>query len=224
MTVNGGMGKTIQAIFLPAITLMNRLSYTGKFALLWMISLIAVAVVVYNLYVSLDKEIRSSQRELEGIALAAPISRTVQIFQQHRGLSNAALGGNKNLWYARIAKEQEAADVLDATDKKLPPNLASSEDWRSIKANWARLRKEGLDWTANENFAMHTRLIDQLLIFKIVVSGEYVLPLDPQIDSAYLIDVAINRLPMALEHLGQIRAYGTDICPESRSPSSRKWR
>lgn len=216
MTINSGTGKIIQAIFFPAIVLMNRLGYTRKFALLWLISLIAVAVVVFNLYVSLDREIRFSQRELEGIALAAPISRTVQFFQQHRGLSKAVLGGNTNMRDMRAAKEQEASDIFGATEKKLPKNLAASEDWRSIKANWARLRKEGLNWTADENFAVHTRLIDQLLIFKIVVSGEYVLPLDPQIDSAYLIDVVINRLPMALEHLGQIRAYGADILSRKR--------
>jgi diguanylate cyclase (GGDEF)-like protein/PAS domain S-box-containing protein len=222
MTINSGMGKTIQAIFTPAIVLMNRLGYTRKFALLWLMSLIAVAVVVNNLYVSLDREIRFSQRELEGIALAAPVSRSVQFFQQHRGLSKAVLGGYTNMRDMRAAKEQEASDVLDATEKKLPPNLASSEDWLSIKANWARLQKEGLNWTADENFAMHTRLIDQLLIFKIVVSGEYVLSLDPQINSAYLIDVAINRLRMALEHLGQARAYGTDILSRKHITEQQK--
>ncbi|MFZ2300290.1 MAG: EAL domain-containing protein [Gallionella sp.] len=222
MTGNSGMRRTIQAIFYPAIALMRRLGYTRKFALLWLMSLIAVAVVVYNLHVSLDREIRTSQRELEGIALAAPISRTVQFLQQHRGLSTAVLGGNKSMRDWRAAKEKEATDVFDATERILPPNLTSSEDWRSIKANWERLRKEGLNWAAAENFAVHTRLIDQLLIFKIVVSGEYVLPLDPQIDTSYLIDVAINRLPMALEHLGQTRAYGTDILSRKQITDSQK--
>ena len=212
----------MKLFFYPAIALMKRLGYTRKFALFWLMSLAAVVVVVYSLYASLNENIHASRRELEGIALATPISRVVQLIQEHRGLSASVLGGNRSMKERRAAREKEAAAVFDATEGKLPPNLASSEDWRSIKANWKRLREEGLKWTMEENFSAHTRLVDQLLIFKIVVSGEYVLPMDPQIDTSYLIDVAINRLPMALEHLGQIRAYSTDILGRKQATESQK--
>ncbi len=208
--------------FIPAIALMNRLGYTRKFALLWLMSLVAIAVVVSSLYASLDKEIRSSQRELEGIALATPISRAVQDIQQHRGLSAALLGGNEEMRAMRAAKQRDVVDTFAALQRRLPANLGTSEDWRSIKANWARLCKEGLAWTMQENFVAHTRLIEQLLLFKVVVSGEYVLPLDPQIDTSYLIDATLNRLPLALEHLGQIRALGTVILNKKQASESEK--
>ena len=212
----------MRLLFSPAIALMNRLGYTKKFTLLGLVSVVAFAVVVYSLYASLDEDIRASQQELEGIALATPISRTVQLFQQHRGLSAAVLGGNKNMRGRLAAKEKESAESFNVLERKLPPNLASSEDWRSIKTNWKRLLEKGLRWTVEENFVAHTRLIDQLLIFKVVVSGEYVLLLDPQADTYYLIDVAVNRLPMALEHLGQLRAYGIDVLARKRITEPQK--
>src|SRR3989338_316266 len=95
MTNNNGIGKTIQPIFAPAITVLNRMGYTRKFTLLWLMSLFAIAVVVYSLFASLDKVIQPSQRQLQGLALMEPISRTVQLVQLHRGLSTALLGGNQ---------------------------------------------------------------------------------------------------------------------------------
>src|SRR3990167_5234619 len=97
----------MRAFFSPAVALMNRLGYTKKFALLALISLVAFAVVVYSLYVNLDKEIRTSKRELEGLALIKPISRAVQLMQQHRGLTATLLGGSHSLDEQRVANEKD---------------------------------------------------------------------------------------------------------------------
>ncbi|MCK9284518.1 MAG: EAL domain-containing protein [Rhodocyclaceae bacterium] len=211
----------MRRLFHPAIALMNRLSYTGKFGLVWLLSALAIAFVVFNLHASLDKQIRHAQKELQGIALAAPISRSIQLLQQHRGLSLGILGGQRSLGDSLRAKEAEAIDAFNRMTELLPTNLKSSTDWYSIEAIWQRIRNEGLRWRTTRNFIEHTRLIDQLLMFKVAVSGEYVLPLDPQIDSSYLIDAAINRLPLALEHLGQIRAHGTAVLVDKRIDESQ---
>jgi len=70
------------------------------------------------------------------------------------------------------------------------------------------LREKGLDWTPDESFTAHTLLIDRLLQFESAISDEYALILDSQADSYCLIDVAVNKLPHIIEHLGQFRANG----------------
>src|SRR3989338_3608132 len=211
MTNNNGIGKTIQPIFSPAIAVLNRMGYTRKFTLLWLTSLVAIAVVTYSLFASLDRVIQPSQRELQGIVLIEPVSRTVQRIQFHRGLSAALFGGNEMMKDRRAAQEGEAAEAFKAMEGKLPPSLVSGEDFRRIKAEWERLRKEGLSWTADENFAAHTRLIGQLQQFEGLIADDYALILDTELDTYYLIDTNVNKLPDVLEHLGQLRAYGTGI-------------
>ncbi len=218
------MGKTIQAIFSPAITLLNRMGYTKKFTLLWLMSLVAIAVVVYSLFASLERVIQPSQRELQGLTLMGPISRTVQFIQQHRGISAALLGGSQAMQDRRTATEREAAETFKAMEGMLPPGLSSNEDFRRIKAGWERLRKEGLHWTIDENFAAHTRLIDQIQLFELSVADDYALTLDPEIHTFYLIDTAVNKLPHALEHLGQLRAYGTGILTKKQITEPQKAR
>jgi diguanylate cyclase (GGDEF)-like protein/PAS domain S-box-containing protein len=198
-------------IFAPAIALLNRLSYTKKFTLLWLLSMIAIVVALYSLFVSLDRAIHLSQRQLEGIELIKPISQAAQTIQLHRGLSISLLSGNEAMRGRRADQEKKAAAAVKLMEDKLSANMPSSEDFRLIQSSWEQLRHKGLDLTANENFTEHTLLIERLHSLKVFIADEYLLTLDPDLDTYYLIDTAINKLPFTLERLGQIRAYGSGI-------------
>ena len=214
--------KIMQRFFYPTTALLNRMGYTKKFTLLWVVSLVAIAVVVYSLFVSLERVIQPSQRELQGLALIEPISRTAQAIQLHRGLSATLLGDGDAYKDRRAATEKEAAEAFRAMEEALPPALTSDEDFRNIKAGWERLRKEGLHWTVAENFAAHTRLIEDIHLFEVSVADEYALTLDTEVATFYMIDTTVNRLPHALEHLGQLRAYGTGILSRKQITESQK--
>ena len=198
----------MRSLFSPAIALMNRFGYTKKFMLLALISTIAFVAVVSSLYAHLNEEVRISQRKLEGITLIRPISKAMQLIQQHRGLLVGALGGIEAMRDKLASREREIAESLNTIERKLSSSLASSDDWRKLKADWEHLREKGLDWTPDESFTAHTLLIDRLLQFESAISDEYALILDSQADSYCLIDVAVNKLPHIIEHLGQFRANG----------------
>src|SRR3990172_1378381 len=178
-----------QKILSPAIALLNRLNYTKKFSLIWLLSMIAIAVVVYSLLVNIDHVIQPSQRELQGVALIKPISQATQAIQLHRGISTALLsGGNRALQDRHAIHKMEATAAFNTMEGKLPADLSSGKDFQLIKANWERLRKEGLNLSAADNLAAHTLLIEQLLLFEAFVADEYLLTLDPEFPTLYLID------------------------------------
>ncbi|MDP2695092.1 MAG: EAL domain-containing protein [Gallionella sp.] len=223
MTGNGGSSKKlIQAFFSPAVALMNRLDITRKFVLLGLMSLAAMAVVVYSLFVSLDRVIISSQRELKGLDLIKLFPQAVQILQQHRGLSAGIFGGNETMRDRRASTESEAVEKMNEMWGKPFSGMASSENLQHIKTDWERLRKDGLNWTAAQNFAAHTRLISRIQSFESLVADEYALTLDPELSTFYLIDTIVNKLPHALEHLGQLRAYGTGILASKQVTAQQK--
>ncbi|MFU8788706.1 MAG: EAL domain-containing protein [Methylobacter sp.] len=212
----------MKRLFSPAIALMNRLSYTWKFMALWLIFLVAITVVMLCLYESLNQVSRTSQQELEGIALIKPISITVQLMQQHRGLSAGFLGGIKDFRAERAAKLIETTTAFYALKNVLPTHLLLGEEWIRIETIWNRLQADGLNWTVDENFAAHTHLIDALLNFEVVVADEYALTIDPDLDASYLLDTAIRKLPRALERLGQVRAFGAGILGKKQLPEHKK--
>ncbi len=222
MADSSGGNKLMQAFFSPAAALMSRLDVTRKFVLLGLMSLAAMAVVAYSLFASLDRVISFSQRELQGLELIKPFPRAVQILQQHRGLSAGLLGGDETMRDSRAGTEKEAAEILDEMWGRSFPGMTSGEGLQHIRTDWERLRKEGLNWTAAENFAAHTHLINQIQAFEGMVADEYALTLDHELGTFYLIDTIVNKLPQALEHLGQLRAYGTGILAKKQATAQQK--
>jgi diguanylate cyclase (GGDEF)-like protein/PAS domain S-box-containing protein len=210
MTYNNDK-KILRLIFSPAAALLSHMSYTRKFTLLWLMSLLAVAIAVYSLFISLDRVIQPSQRELEGLLLIEPISRTIQITQLHRGISVTLLSGNDAMKDRRAAREKEVAAAFTAMEEMLPAKLISSEGFQQIKTDWKQLRETGLRWTADNNFIAHTHLIEQLQSLRTSIADAYALTLDGELATFYLIDTNVNKLPKTLEHLGQLRAFGTGV-------------
>ncbi|EKD96946.1 MAG: diguanylate cyclase with PAS/PAC sensor, partial [uncultured bacterium] len=134
----------------------------------------------------------------------------------------AVLGGSEAMREQRAAREKRADEIFFSTEAKLPSSLVLREDWQRIRTSWSRLRKNGLNLTVAENFSAHTQLVGQLQSFEQAVADEYMLTIDMGIDTTYLIDTAINKLPRVLEYLGQIRAYGTGILVQRQLDESQK--
>lgn len=205
----------------PATTLMNRFTYPVKFAILGGLFLVVIGVLLYNLFLSLNQTILTAERELDGLALIAPISRMVQYLQQHRGLSAGHLGGNKELAAIRAEREQETAGAMQRVAQSLPLGMRQNAGWQEISRDWALIRTHGLTWSISENFDRHTALVNRLLTFQTTVADAYGLTLDPEYGTYYLIDTAIQKLPRALEHLGQIRAFGVGILTAKQASPDR---
>jgi methyl-accepting chemotaxis protein len=212
----------MQALFAPAIAIMNRLRYTQKFALLGVLMLVAIAVLVSNLYTALDASIKASRAELAGVASIKPTHRLIQFLQMHRGMSQGAIAGNAAMQEKRAAKEKEVDEAFRATEATLNAELAGSAAWKAIVAEWGQIKADGLGWTGPESFTRHTALIDQSLRFIVDIADAYSLTLDPDIDSFYLIDTVISKAPVALERLGQMRARGTGILTKKQMVDQQK--
>lgn len=209
-------------LFKPSIALLNRLTFSKKFLLVGIVSAVASLVPLSVLYTNLAASIASDQHELEGAELIKPVNKLVQLLQQHRGLSSGVLSGSQELAPKRTAKQKDVEAALATTDKTLPANLKVSTGWRSIQSEWQQVADHGLSLTAPENVAAHTRLIEDVLTFMLTIGDETELTLDPEIDTYYLMEVAIMRQPTVLERLGRLRALGTAVLVGKSIDESRK--
>ena len=54
---------TMKTLFAPAIALLNRVGYTRKFAIMGALALMAIAVLLLNLFLSLHRVIDGSRQE-----------------------------------------------------------------------------------------------------------------------------------------------------------------
>ncbi len=201
----------MQAVFSPAIGLMNRLRYTSKFSLLGLAVGVVIAVLLVTVLSTLQRDISAAQHELQGVQMLKPINRMVQFIQQHRGLSAGVLGGNESMKDKRVTKEKEASDALAASEATLPEKLRTGASWAKIREEWESIRAQGLTWAAADNIKRHTALIDKVLLFMVEVADTTELTLDPAMDGYYMMDTVVVKMPAMMERLGQTRARGTAV-------------
>ena len=149
----------------PAVGLMNRLRFTGKFAVVVLVLLVAVGTLVAMLYMRLDEAIVHSRSELQGLKVVQPLLRSVQMVQQHRGLSAAVLGGKQESAAAQAEKAREVSEQLTKSEGLLPDAMRAAPEWQAIQKEWSRLAEVGLKLELSANIAAHTKLIAQMLVF-----------------------------------------------------------
>lgn len=202
----------MQALFRPAIHLMNRLRYQRKFMLLGAAVGIVMTVLLVTVYSSLQRDITMAEQELAGLQMLKPMNRMTQFMQQHRGLSSGVLNGNEAMREKRAAKEKEVSAALAATEATLSSSLRESAGWKSIsQKDWATISAEGMGWPTPDNLKRHTAMIAKALVFMADVADESGMILDSAMDTHYFMDSVVSKMPAMLEPLGITRARGTGV-------------
>ncbi|WP_153130464.1 methyl-accepting chemotaxis protein [Dechloromonas hortensis] len=201
----------MQALFAPAVALMNRLRYTKKFLLLGTAVGLVMLVLLYTVYTNLNRDIETAQQELIGLQMLKPVNRMAQYMQQHRGLSSGVLSGNEAMKPKRADKEKEVIDIVAVTDTALSPRLRESGAWKAIRQDWEAIRSQGLSWTAAESIKRHSAMIAKVQAFMVDIADESQLTLDPVMDTYYFMDTVVTKMPAMLEPLGITRARGTGV-------------
>jgi methyl-accepting chemotaxis protein len=169
----------------------------------------------------LSKVIEPS-RQSGGLTIIKPLNDLVSGMQQHRGMSSGVLNGNEALKERRAGKEKDVANLFGTVEAKLPASVRDGQYWRNVRGDWAEIQKNGLSWTAPESFARHTRMIDQALVAMVAMADSSALTLDPDIDSYYLMDTVVVKMPAVLERLGQMRARGTGLLAKKAISDQQK--
>jgi methyl-accepting chemotaxis protein len=194
-------------------TLLNRLLLWQKFVLLAVFGAILVAVPL-TLYISeSNKSVDAASLEARGVGPARALLKVVVLTQQHRGLSAMVLAGNELIQTQRTAKQEEVAKAfaeMDAIANKIG-NAAIAPLWQEAKGRWAALAGKiaQRSLSGKESFGEHTVLVTQLLKINELIIDHFGLSLDPEVDSYYLVDVALTQSPVLMETLGRMRAKGS---------------
>ncbi len=213
----------MKALFGPAITLMNRLSYPKKYLVMGSMTSLAILILMFHLFTSLSSSIRGAREELVGIERLQDTQKLIRALQIHRGASTAVLSGNKALEDTRAGREKEIGELIASVDKALDDRaLGKGPAWQSIKDKWTQLRTGWAQLAPPDNLVAHTQLLADAIVFQVSVADDYGLMLDPEPDSFYLIDAVVNKLPGILESLGQSRARGTAILTKKEISEQQK--
>ncbi|WP_374494232.1 methyl-accepting chemotaxis protein [Zoogloea sp.] len=215
----------MSAFLSPAIRVMNRLSVQGKLALLGLIALAPVVVLAFMLLERINSDIAFSTKETLTVDLVMPARNLMQAVQAHRGISVNVIGGDTSL-APKLAemktKAEQAIKAGDATNELLGASLGTDAAWVSIRQGWQELQARALNVEAAESFRLHSDYIAKVKAFITQVADNTNATLDPELETYYLMDLFVTRLPELAEDAGRLRALGTGLAFRRQSTEAER--
>jgi methyl-accepting chemotaxis protein len=197
----------------------SRLKVLHRFGLIGAIALTATAIPVAMSVVRVYGTMQVAQREADGIAPVRATLRAMQLVQQHRGLTGAVLGGNTAAQADRATRQQEASRAFEALTALTPrvQDAATLAAMRKVAADWADVhcRATAPGTTAADSFAAHSALVASLLALTDLLTDDFGLSLDPDLDTYQLIQSSMVSMPVLSEELARVRGLGVSLLANS---------
>ncbi len=204
----------LHAIFGPAMEIMSRLRFALKLGLIGALFMVPLVALVLLLYGNITTDIAFVQTERLGVQQIIPARFLVQSIQEHRGMSQIVLGGDaeaKEKLAVIASKIDRRLKTLSEISEKAGAVLGTSEAFSKLEKQWLELKANNIQYSAQESFERHNKLVDSILDYITFISDKSNLTLDPDMDSYYVMDATVFRIPVVIDYVGRLRALGSGM-------------
>jgi methyl-accepting chemotaxis protein len=177
------------------VSLLSRFKLSTTLMVLGVVVVAAVGGTLYVLSSLLNEQIEFAEKELAGTAYHRALREVLQPLNAQRSAAAALASGDRTAEAAlrsAAAAVDAAAQKADAVDVKHGQALEAAARWKSWKAEWVALR----DKPASAETARGLDVANaSLLALMDHVGDTSNLVLDPDLDSFYLMQTAIQMVP-----------------------------
>lgn len=189
---------------------MKNLLISQKFMLVAVAVSIPIAVLSYFFVADKNMDINNTRAELDGTAYLRPLRKLASDVATHRDMTVAVRAGDPTFQQAlaeRAAAIEEDFKAIAAQQART--SLAAPEDLATLRKDWDAILATPADAALDKRFEQHTRFLSKLSVFMALIANESHLILDADVDSHYLIDALVFRLPKLSGEISTARAHGS---------------
>tara|TARA_R110002050_G_scaffold9504_2_gene33451 strand:+ start:27237 stop:29249 length:2013 start_codon:yes stop_codon:yes gene_type:complete len=208
-----------------AIWLMNQLTYPKKMLVISAVFLVPIILLISLVLSQLSSGISVTEKEARGLEYIKTVRQLYQHIPQHRGITNAYLNGASD-FKSKIMQQRQViiADIaaIDVIDNQLGDEFGTHERWSEIKQAWQQLESQENNISAKRIFEQHTQLVARIYELFEHVSNQSGLVLDPALNTSFIMDTIVYRLPDITEKLGQSRGLGAGIAASGISTGEQR--
>jgi len=183
----------------------------GTIVLLMFIPMLSL---LYSFVSTKQESIAFAEKELLGTDYLIPLRNLIDHVQQHRGLAGAYLEGAQDQKERAVNLEaliDNDFKTLFTLTEQLGKTLETKTKLPALMQSWQTLKQGTMSMKPGESFDRHTQLVAEILGFVKHVGDRSNLILDPDLDTYYLMDTVVNRLPDTMEHLAKLSGQGSAI-------------
>jgi methyl-accepting chemotaxis protein len=201
---------------------MGNLPFVAKALLICLLFQVPLAWVSWAFYSTQSDAIAFSDKELLGVEYTREVLPVIALAQQMRHAATAAAtGGVPSAGLGDVrSKLQAAHEKLAEINKRLGAELDSAKAYAAVRAAEAEAERAT---GADSVFKAHSTHVESLIALMQSVTDNSNLTLDPDIDSYYLMDAALFRVPDIVEGSGKLRDLGL-VAMQSGNPTPEQQR
>ena len=219
--------RAVAALLAPAVAVMNRLAYPWKLALISALLVVPLGLALSLLFAEIQGEVTFTRKEREGVAYLRPLRRLLEHTAQARVLAQRYARGDRASrpdllrTHAEIDEDFEA---LAAADRDVGASLGTSRTLGVLREDWHFLHAQALRPDPDDVVALHTRLLQDERALIAQVGDASNLILDPQLETYYLMDVVLLKVPAAEEQLAEAGLLGAALRRDSELTAEERAR
>jgi signal transduction histidine kinase len=199
------------SFFAPAVAVMNRLKYPQKFLLVGFALVLPLMILVSQYLAGINHDLEFTSKEQIGLIYNAPLLDLLSDVQSHAALVQGWLVDPEEYEVALRARQDQinaAIETADQIHQEYGVVLEIDSAWTKVRSAWNVLQARTGELNAQESHDLHAALVNDILSLITISGNNSNLILDPDIDSYYLMDTLINKLPVTTQYLSQLREYG----------------
>ncbi|TWO67734.1 response regulator [Caenimonas sedimenti] len=195
-------------ILRPARRLMDRLTYPQKFLLIFLLFALPLGLTLYLLVGEINNSVRFARKEIAGAHYLRPLRALQEEVARSRLAASAYAAGKSEERPELIrlqAAIQGAVTRLDTVEQRFGRELESAAKLAVVKENARFLALRVALLPVEKTDVLHAKLQDDILALTAHVGDSSNLILDPDLDSYYLMEAVLLKLPDAADLLLQAR-------------------
>jgi serine phosphatase RsbU (regulator of sigma subunit) len=202
------------------INLMNRLKYPQKFTLIGFLFAMPLTLVIYLLISEINNQVNLTQKEIYGNQYLRSLRQLREHIPKLQLLDYQPL--NTNLNQPEIRAELEAKidsqfQNIANTDNGLKNILNATEGINAIYTKWQKFKRHRHEWSLETYDFLYQDLAEKIHTFNGYIGDTSNLILDPDLDTYYLMDATLLKLPEIQKILSDIRLLSEKISLRSNS-------
>ncbi len=192
---------------------MDKMRYGAKFTLIAVVVISFASFMMYKVIAAHNANIAFSQLEITGAKLLPDLKKLLVDTQKLRGITSVYQNGNTSL-LSKIDAQQSVVknDLAQAKNSIVSANLKGTVAlYAKLSSKLNSFMESYSTQDAQTVFQKYTDIVNDELAFIVKVGDMSNLILDPDLDTFYLMDAVINKLPLLTEDFGKARGMGSGI-------------
>ncbi|WP_309235929.1 hypothetical protein [Planktothrix sp. FACHB-1365] len=210
--------------FKPAISVINQLKYPQKFVLISCIFIIPLSLMMYLLISEVQTRIDFATQEQLGTLYLRPLRQLYpKIYQAQLLMANPNFSREDQTQLQQLKREiTDQIKILETLDSKIGNQLLTTDLFKQLKESWRTLEENQKLWSLQTQKVYSSLILEQINQLRFQVGDQSNLILDPDLDTYYLMDTTLLKLPEIHKILVDILLISQDISQRNQQELSQK--